>query len=61
MGHRTCRSTILFVVSYSICTIFIQHMKFKLNILVFLIMASQKLVMATGATIRDNTVYGRMV
>ena len=52
MGHRTCSSTMLFVVSYGIYPIFIQ------NILVFLIMAPpQQLAFAPGATITDNTVY----
>ena len=49
VGHRTCSSTMLLVVSYGIYPVF--------NVLVFLIMDPlQKLVLAPGVTIRDNTV-----
>ena len=57
MEHRICSSTMLFVVSYGIYPIFYPIYEFKFNVLVFLIMAPlQKLVLASGATIQDNTV-----
>ena len=60
MGHRTCSSIMLFVVSYGgwYLPYFYPVCKFKFNILVFLIVAAPpKLVLAPGAIIRDNTVY----
>ena len=49
MGHRTCSSVMLFVV-FSQILILIQHFY------VSIYRSPQKLVLAPGVTIRDNTV-----
>ena len=53
----SCISTMLFVFPM-VFTPFYPIYEFKFNVLVFLIMGfPQKLVLAPGATIRDNTVF----
>ena len=58
MGHWTFSSSMLCVLPL-VFTLFVSNIyEFKFYVLVFLILApTQKLVLASGATIRDNTVY----
>ena len=58
MGRRTYSSTMLFVVSYSVCPIFIQNVNLNLTFWYFkLWFPLQKLVLAPGPTIGDNAVF----
>ena len=60
MEPRSCSSTMLFI--FGFYPIFIQKYEFKFNVRIFLIMASsQKMVLAPGVTIRDNTAYDMLM
>ena len=58
VGHRMCSSTKLFVVFLKDLHYFCPQCECNVSILIILIMGlPQKLVLAPGATIGDNTVH----